>query len=209
MVPTTMIDRIHLLNFKNHADTHIAFGRITALIGPNSSGKTNVLQALDILSQIVSALLEARELSEAVFTQNKNVNTLVRYGQKVFRIELEGNAATMDGASETTPWGFVAKISIQEFGPISIGWRWGKNHGQPMPEIGKTDIKGRDLLQNLEREWGHIAYLKAIGKNLSEPSLLKNLSKLCHQFPLCLWMQALFDVVEKHEVRAIWAPQKG
>ena len=37
-----MIDRIRLVNFKNHADTQIELGRLTALIGPNSSGKTTL-----------------------------------------------------------------------------------------------------------------------------------------------------------------------
>jgi len=48
-----MINSIRLKNFKSHADTKIDFGRLTALVGPNSSGKTSVLQAIHYMSQIV------------------------------------------------------------------------------------------------------------------------------------------------------------
>ena len=47
-----MFNFIRLNNFKGHSDTKIDFGRLTALVGPNSSGKTSVLQAIRYMSQI-------------------------------------------------------------------------------------------------------------------------------------------------------------
>lgn len=39
--------RLRLVNFRQHADTEIAFGDgITGIIGPNGSGKTTLLEAL-------------------------------------------------------------------------------------------------------------------------------------------------------------------
>ena len=41
------LHRLHLVNFRQHADTDIAFGPgITAIIGPNGSGKTTLLEAI-------------------------------------------------------------------------------------------------------------------------------------------------------------------
>ncbi len=48
-----MIESLRLQNFKGHRDTTIELGRLTVLVGPNGSGKTSVLQALQILSQLV------------------------------------------------------------------------------------------------------------------------------------------------------------
>ncbi|MEM6646373.1 MAG: AAA family ATPase [Bacteroidota bacterium] len=41
-----MVTRVRLVNFKNHADTTIELGRMTALLGPNGVGKTSVLQGV-------------------------------------------------------------------------------------------------------------------------------------------------------------------
>lgn len=48
-----MIEKITLDNFKSHAHTEIELGRVTALVGPNGCGKTSVLQAIHLLSQLV------------------------------------------------------------------------------------------------------------------------------------------------------------
>lgn len=41
-----MIERIELTNFKTHAHTVVELERLTVLVGPNSSGKTSVLEGL-------------------------------------------------------------------------------------------------------------------------------------------------------------------
>ncbi|PYO15992.1 MAG: hypothetical protein DMD31_03490 [Gemmatimonadetes bacterium] len=41
------LHRLHLLNFRQHADTDLVFGPgITGIIGPNGSGKTTLLEAI-------------------------------------------------------------------------------------------------------------------------------------------------------------------
>ena len=46
---STTLSRVALRNFKGHADLELDMGRITVLIGPTSSGKSTVLQALNLL----------------------------------------------------------------------------------------------------------------------------------------------------------------
>ena len=45
----TALSRISLRNFRGHADTTLGMGRITVLMGPTGSGKSTVLQALNLL----------------------------------------------------------------------------------------------------------------------------------------------------------------
>ncbi|MFP4309231.1 MAG: AAA family ATPase [Desulfococcaceae bacterium] len=50
-----MIDKLVLREFKSFAQAEMTFGRFTALVGPNASGKSSVLDALHYLSQARSA----------------------------------------------------------------------------------------------------------------------------------------------------------
>ena len=48
-----MIDRIHFENFRAHASLDLELGRLTVLVGPNASGKTSVLEGIQLLSRLV------------------------------------------------------------------------------------------------------------------------------------------------------------
>jgi len=48
-----MIKRIRICNFKSLKDTVIELGKFNVLIGPNASGKTNTIQALKLLRDIM------------------------------------------------------------------------------------------------------------------------------------------------------------
>lgn len=47
-----MIRSVTLTNFKAHADTTVPLGKLTLLVGDNASGKTSVLEALWLLSEL-------------------------------------------------------------------------------------------------------------------------------------------------------------
>lgn len=44
-----MITQLHLQDFKGHHDTRLELGQLTMLVGDNASGKTSVLEALELL----------------------------------------------------------------------------------------------------------------------------------------------------------------
>ena len=54
-VRSTRLTRMALRNFKGHEDTRLDMGRITVLIGPTRSGKSTVLQALNLLRSALQA----------------------------------------------------------------------------------------------------------------------------------------------------------
>ena len=54
-VRSTELARVSLHNFKGHEDLRLDMGKITVLIGPTSSGKSTVLQALNLLRSALKA----------------------------------------------------------------------------------------------------------------------------------------------------------
>ena len=51
MYPNTRIDKISLINFKNHLNTNLKdLSSFVVLNGNNGSGKTNILEAISLFS---------------------------------------------------------------------------------------------------------------------------------------------------------------
>ena len=46
-----MISKVSIRNFKCLRDVHVDLERFTVFVGPNASGKSSILQALDLLCQ--------------------------------------------------------------------------------------------------------------------------------------------------------------
>lgn len=67
------IERISLVNFRNHADTHIDLDRLTVICGPNAAGKSSLRQAAEVA-------LTGR--CEATDRGGKGLGDLLRVGEK-------------------------------------------------------------------------------------------------------------------------------
>lgn len=72
-----MIKKIYFENFKSFSKTEIRIENITTLIGTNAAGKTNMIEGMMILSE----LMTGRELS-TILDGTKNSDTGVRGGAK-------------------------------------------------------------------------------------------------------------------------------
>ena len=69
------LTQLHLLNFKNYADTEITFSsRLNGIVGDNGSGKTNILDAIHYLSMCKSYL-------NVIDRQN------IKFGEQFFSIQ--------------------------------------------------------------------------------------------------------------------------
>src|SRR5687767_5531458 len=42
-----MLNGVHLVDFGNHRNTRLTFGRMTALVGQNGAGKTTLMRAIE------------------------------------------------------------------------------------------------------------------------------------------------------------------
>jgi predicted ATPase len=73
-----MLKKLELHNFKNYHDTQINFdsSRLQAIVGQNSSGKTSILQALYLLSQIFHSqpveIFDSQNAPGVIITTGKN-----------------------------------------------------------------------------------------------------------------------------------------
>src|SRR5262245_2912707 len=97
-----MITSIRLQDFKGHRDTTVPLGRFTVLIWPNGSGKTSVLEALWLQSQL------AERRIEQVLQGDWSVSDLRRHGAA------QPIVLTSDGLSIT--------FGITDHAPLTLNW---------------------------------------------------------------------------------------
>lgn len=158
-----MIEKLHLQNFKNHSDTCIRLGRLTALVGPNSAGKTSILQALNCLHR-----LGTEASSREVFRDEMDPEVLACSGKYRFSIHLAGKESDIS-------WSVDVKISKSqgdennrnENWQPEVSWIWNDQ------EDGVDSWTSIPFIQSA----GHIpntlkrtVFLKAVGRNVSAPS---------------------------------------
>lgn len=91
-----MLKHLQLHDFRNHHKLELEFGQVTILLGPNGVGKTNVLEAIRMISLLKS--FRARAQSQ-----------LIAWGKEVARIVAKANDLTIELA--LTPAEKVIKVN--------------------------------------------------------------------------------------------------
>jgi ABC-type lipoprotein export system ATPase subunit len=99
-----MIEHFQIRNFKSCKNAPFRFGRITVLIGPNSSGKSSVLQALTLLKQSLNSsalmttgtLLNLGTFEDVVHA--RNVRNRIEFGLSGKRLLPEASRPILFGA---------------------------------------------------------------------------------------------------------------
>lgn len=159
-----MISSIRLQDYRNHKDTEIEFGRLTALVGPNSTGKSNVLEAIRCFME-----LPDRDKFSFVFGRQRDPTFLVRHGQRSFTLEIESRTPRKwslktdltlptKPADENGDPNFRAMVDWGDEEPLTFSWTDSLEEGTP-----------DEILRSLRG----IRYLRATAENLSEPSRQK------------------------------------
>jgi len=107
-----MITRLKLVNFKGFKQLDLPLQRFTVLVGPNGSGKTTILQALDRLSCVAAARLVGHNSRAAFAEPDWAPEKAVRHGAPAF----EATAELSSGRGGTT--------AVQVVGEPGPGGRW-------------------------------------------------------------------------------------
>ncbi len=95
-VPQFQITKLRVKNFRSIRDAEIELGHLTALVGPNASGKSNLLDALRFVGDALN-----RGLDAALMSRNGFESVIHRQGkEKSPNIEI--------GVEAISPWRHIA-----------------------------------------------------------------------------------------------------
>jgi len=106
-----MIEKLIIRNFRSIEELELGLGRLNALIGPNSSGKTNILKALDLV--VGDTYPSARSFKESDFYLHDTSRTIhieVRFQSPInyknfnihgFKLIFDGNEMSYVAVDET------------------------------------------------------------------------------------------------------------
>jgi predicted ATPase len=160
-----VISSIRLQNYRNHKDTEIEFGELTALVGPNSSGKSNVLEAIRCFTQ-----LDEKLSFGSVFQGSKAPEVVVRHGEPSFTLQIEGE--------RPVNWYMRIRCNVER-APSSE-----ESVSGSLPQLSGEGKIGREEIESISfpapvfrRSGGNLRnylagaiYLKSVFQNLSDPS---------------------------------------
>jgi predicted ATPase len=164
-----VVSSIRLRNYRNHKDTEIEFGRLTALVGPNSAGKSNVLEAIRCFSELAEVLR-----FKPVFRRQHSLGSVVRNGQRSFSLRIE--------CKNELEWDLSAKFELDDLfeeedqdprDPLfHAGLNWGNGNSVAFQDWKDHIFEG--VPPQIPRSLKRMRYLKAIAENLSRPSATRS-----------------------------------
>ncbi len=94
-----MLKRLHVENFRLLRDATIDFNDLTVFIGPNSSGKSTVLEVLDFLSRCSTEKLQDALAAHGGFDSVRTIGT-----KKPIRLEMHWTFSMDSGRAERRKW---------------------------------------------------------------------------------------------------------
>lgn len=141
-----VITSVRIQDFKGHRDSTVQLGRLTMLVGPNGSGKTSVLEALALQSELTN------QPSCLVLTNDQFFSDLLRRGAQ------GPIALTSKGTWNGAAWSSRLEITTSS---AKLDWKHGDEAGQldlassdrfrdPLPPV--AQIIGRVTLYKLNAE---------------------------------------------------------
>src|SRR5438876_4965113 len=109
-----MLDRIRIRNFKSLSDTgDLKIKPLTFLLGPNSAGKTSILQALLLLRQTI----DSRDMKNPLIINGSYV-TLGSYRDLIFKHDIHNRLGIELGLAPRGPANFAY---LREFRELRAG----------------------------------------------------------------------------------------
>ena len=150
-----MLKTLQLYNFKSHPKTNLEFddSQLHALVGPNSSGKTSVLQALHYLSRLAG---ENNSSFTDVFQHERAPEFITRIGQNIMSVSASGSQSNWQASyhwKQQSDSSWLPTLSWHEFGRHRLeGWE------HTLSEAGNIIIKALR----------YSVYLKLIAANLAK-----------------------------------------
>jgi predicted ATPase len=113
-----MIRNLHVQNFKSFQDVSIDLGRLNVLVGPNMSGKSNLIDVFRLLSRTAAPIPGTHGLPNAILSLSFNFQDLAWKGadSKLISIALEGQGWPPLRPEEGAKWGYRIQIVGNPYG---------------------------------------------------------------------------------------------
>jgi predicted ATPase len=107
-----MIRNLHVQNFKSFKDVSIDMGRLNVLVGPNMSGKSNLIDVFRLLSRTVAPAAGTYGLPNAILSFGRRFEDVAWKGadSKLISIGLEGEGWPPLRPEEDAKWSYRIEI---------------------------------------------------------------------------------------------------
>jgi predicted ATPase len=117
-----MIRNLHVQNFKSFKDVSIDLGRLNVLVGPNMSGKSNLIDVFRLLSRTVGPAPGTHGLPNAILGFGSGFEDLAWKGSdsKLISIALDGGGWPPLDPKEGAKWSYRIEIVGDRYGRIAI-----------------------------------------------------------------------------------------
>lgn len=152
-----MIHSIRIQDFKGHRDTTVPLGRLTVLVGPNGSGKTSVLEALKLhsdLCRLIPLVVPA-------------VSTFPDW------IRRRGNTyASFSTVGENQSFKWTAQTDVHAREKVVVEAKFGNEQGRGVWEYGGwTKESTLEPIANIGQEFGQAISHKFSGSQIAQMAL--------------------------------------
>jgi energy-coupling factor transporter ATP-binding protein EcfA2 len=164
-----MIHKLTLQNFKGIESAEISFERLTVIVGPNASGKTSVLQALDLLS----GFADPDTQRGPVIQQYGGIPAIKRGNKTSLLVQAEGEwerkPSTLRMELKTTG----QQLSDGPQHVLEVKGQWGDQAFDVPESIHHGVLAGKSFRANLPAllfDWSTSVFLRLEARRLAEPS---------------------------------------
>lgn len=171
-----MIHKLTLKNFKGIESAELEFERLTVLVGPNASGKTSVLQALDLLS----AFADPHTRRDLFIQHYGGLSAIKRGPQSDIVVQAEGRWGQAPGMLRMDLPATVKQIRDDLWDVLTVSGQWGDKSFtilETSPQVlgaGRLDPSLKSLPQDLIDGSSSI-FLRLEARRLAEPSYTESI----------------------------------
>ncbi len=117
-----MIRKLHVQNFKSIKDVSVEFGPLSALVGPNMSGKSNLIDVFRFLFRMVGPAPGTYGLPNALLSLGNGFGEVAWKGgdSNLISISLEGDNWPSVPPKEGATWGYRIEIVGDRYGRVLV-----------------------------------------------------------------------------------------
>lgn len=183
IIGSTMIHSVHIQNFKGIHDVEVNLERLTVFVGPNASGKTSILQGLDLLVLFATTTLIGidgmREYLSHYGYWHRNsdqisLNLSCETGLGLVRLSLLPSEHEIVGSQYAQ---VAHTVEVMEPESLSEGWRQSAELPKVVKSLGKSRLFRFDAIQMAAPSSGVGARLADNGSGLASTLALMALNQ--------------------------------